>query len=358
MARGVGRRRWIAGIVMVLVAASGAAAGCALDDTAITQVVPGDDASLFDAGANEASSDGPSSDGPSCVAKTCDNFPSDCHPALSDGCGKTIDCTNACPSGQACVADGGTGVGFFCNGPPVCNDAGEPGNSCGVLTNPGNGLQTNCGGCDAGNACTSSTCGCAGTTCTGSELCCQSASGTPSCNDNNTACCARRGCSSDRTQCSPTYSNNCGGTLNCQVPSNCIGGQVCDTTNSQCCTVTTTCGTNCNTDITTNCNTSLHCGACSTGACLGTTCCLTLTCGGVCCSPLQTECNGTICCTPDPLGTTCGGKCGTTNDNCGVATNCGNCADGDDCFGTTCTCGSTTCNAGQKCHRSPDHCTP
>lgn len=345
---------WIAGAILFIVGASAAAAGCGLDDTGITAIGVTTDASLIDVPVtSDAGEDADS--GPVCNAKTCNSYPSDCHPALDDGCGKTIDCSTACPGGQACVPDAGAGVdaGFFCNGPPECHDAGAPGGNCGTLTNPGNGLTTACGTCaNAGYTCDTNTCGCAGTTC--GAQCCQTASGTPNCNASNNTCCKLKTCGSDYGGfCNAASDNGCGNTIDCS--GNCGGGKVCDTTaaGGTCCTVTTTCGTACNTTLTTNCHTSLSCGACSTGTCDNThNCCTNTVCGGTCCTAGQV-CNGTVCCTRDAMGTTCGGKCGTVSDNCGVATSCGACTDGETCFGSVaCPCASASCNPGQVCHIS------
>ncbi len=339
---------------------SSIAFGCGLDDTAITQLGIGSDATITIDGASSDAKD----ETPPCAAKTCDSYPSDCHASLPDGCGKTIDCSAACPSGQACVADAGAGIdaGFFCNGPPLCKDAGAPGGNCNTLTNPGNGLTTNCGNCmDTGFTCASNTCGCnGGTTCTGGTLCCITSSGTPNCNDTNSACCARKTCSVNYAgTCSPTNSDGCGGNISC---SGACGAQVCDGTNDMCCTAesnATACSNAnaCNTNVMNNCHQTVPCGACASGTCANNhTCCSTVVCNGLCCTSGQV-CFSNSCCTPNSMAMTCGAGCGNpVVNNCGQNVNCGTCSDGQVCEAATCPCGSgggqVTCNQNQTCHIS------
>ncbi|MGH7283727.1 MAG: hypothetical protein ACRELY_19550 [Polyangiaceae bacterium] len=258
--------------------------GDACDDAGIV------DASL-DAGADVGADDG----SVACVAKSCDSYPGDCHSALDDGCGHTIDCASACPPGQVCVIDAGADAAlFFCNGPPICHDAGAPGGNCGTLTNPGNGLTTACGTCGgAGFTCTANICGCAANRCTGAAACCSGA--TPDCTADAGACCKKKTCASNYAgKCSSTADNGCGSTLDCSA--NCNFAEVCDLDSS-------------------------------------------------------------TCCSEQGTGQTCSQKCGTVIDNCDKAVNCGSCGNNDVCYGSSnCACGSATCTPGQECKRGPDQC--
>ena len=363
--RGVGRHRWILGIALGLVLCGGTVmAGCALDDSAVTAVGGGGgDGSVFDGGTQDATSDAPT-----CIPKTCANYPSDCHPSLANGCGTTIDCSAACPGGQDCITDAGpdAAAAFFCNGPPVCMDAGAPGGNCNTLTNPGTGQTTNCGSCtDPGFACVSNVCECSGATCNGGALCCASGSGTPDCNDSNNACCKRKTCAADYAGfCNSASDDGCG-TSNLNCSANCGGGKVCDTSNSTCCTresVATACGMKCNTNVQDNCHMTDTCPAsCSNGyTCSGTncTCSSGKTCGSNCCGSASDVCfPSTTCCSPESMSTTCGGGCGNpVPNNCGQNVDCGGCSDGQICKAPGgCTCTGTngnnnTCNQGQTCH--------
>ncbi|MEO8878756.1 MAG: hypothetical protein ABI461_24410, partial [Polyangiaceae bacterium] len=99
--------------------------GCGIDDSAVT-ALDAMDGSLVDGFTNGEASVGPSDSGTPdvyvCPAETCANYPSVCRTGLDNGCGSTIDCTNACPAGQKCITASGT-----CDGPPICLDAGAPG---------------------------------------------------------------------------------------------------------------------------------------------------------------------------------------------------------------------------------------
>ena len=73
----------------------------------------------------------------------------------ANGCGGSLNCSAACPSGQTC---GGGGVSGVCGAPPpagcvpaVCRPA-SGGQYCGTIGD-GCGGTLNCGACDAGNTC-------------------------------------------------------------------------------------------------------------------------------------------------------------------------------------------------------------
>ncbi len=325
--------------------------GCGLDDSAVDQIGTSDgstDTSFVEEG-------GPIGDGGAdvvvCDPETCNNFPSVCRSGIDNGCGGTVDCTNACPAGHACIKDSGT-----CDGPPVCRDAGSPGGNCGEIVNPGNGLDASCGTCGGNYTCTSSACDCIGSPCgAGGATCCQSSSGTPNCNNTNGTCCKLKTCAVDYAGfCNPVSDNACGGNLNCS--SNCTGGTQCGTTGYVCdtpltCTNQDNPGGSCGI-LTTTHGVQTNCGTCNNAyMCTNNICgCTNNTCNGTCCTSTQTECQGTTCCTPDPTSTTCNNKCGTVNDNCGIPTNCGSCDTGDVCFGSgTCDCHGQTCNPGDEC---------
>lgn len=323
------RARQRAKLFVLLLGASAAMlfAACGLDDSAITQISSGVDGSIIDTGtvtpvgeAGKPIVDSGEPDVFVCTPETCTSYPSVCRPGLANGCGGDIDCTNACPSGQACISDSGT-----CDGPPVCLDAGAPGGNCGTLTNPGNGLTAACGSCTNGYGCTSSACTCAGTTCgAGGATCCVTASATPSCNTTSGTCCKKKTCAVDYANtCNSTNDDGCGGNLDCS--GSCGSGTTCDTTNHTCCSPETTaaaCGNNCSTTVQNNCHKSVTCGATcaiTNETCSGTTCsCPNTTCNSACCTSGQV-CNDNACCTKTCAAYACGA---TSSDGCGGSCSC------------------------------------
>lgn len=151
-----------------------------------------------------------------CTKKTCAaNFAGTCGNSNNDGCGSTVDCTNACAGGTACAPD------KVCDTPPTCTNKGMPGGSCGMLTST-HGIAVDCMGCSNGYACSAAhVCACpAGqVTCNSNSLCCGAGQ---VCNAN--ACCTP---DSNTTTCDGkcgTVTNNCGQLIAC---GDCDGGDVC-----------------------------------------------------------------------------------------------------------------------------------
>jgi hypothetical protein len=159
---------------------------------------------------------------------------------------------------------------------PLCNVAATcaaRGANCGTITDPVCGAIT-CGGCAAGQ------------TCTTASVCC-----TPT-------TCAARGATCG------TISNGCGGSLNC---GSCGGATpTCSSANVCVCVPTTAAcaGRNCGTAVN-NCGQTISCGTCGSGQ----------TCGG----------GGTanVCGSPCVRRTCAAGSCGLFLDGCGHTMNCG-----------------------------------
>ena len=327
--------------------------GCGLDDSAVVAIESldgGGDGTILGSDGGPIGDDS-GADVIVCTPETCANYPSVCKAGLANGCGATIDCTAACPSGQACIAASGT-----CDGPPVCRDAGAAGGNCGEIINPGNLLDASCGNCaNPGYTCVSSACTCAvgGTVC--GANCCNG--GSPNCNSTNNTCCLKNTMCVANT-CSATNADNCGGNFDCS--NNCGSGTSCGT--DKVCAVPPTCtnkgnpGGNCGT-VTGTHGLTIDCGTCGGGAtCSGTTCTCASGkfCNVTCCGSSSNVCDlGNNCCAPDPTSATCSHKCGNVADNCGQNVACGTCGEGDVCEGSAqCACGGSglKCNPGQTCH--------
>lgn len=187
-----------------------------------------------------------------------------------------------------------------------------------------------------------------------------------------TACPSGRVCGS--------YSNGCGGTINCGT---CSTG-TCDASSNTCkCTPATTCaaGHVCGTDPD-GCGGTVPCGTCGSGLTCNTTSntcvstCTPLTscpageCGNIdngcgtgtltcpSCPSVET-CNASHACVCSPL-TACptGKNCGSYPDGCGGSISCGTCGSGFTCNGSnTCVCVPlTACPTGKTCGSYPDGC--
>jgi hypothetical protein len=129
-----------------------------------------------------------------------------------------------------------------------------------------------------------------------------------------------------------TWSDACGGTLNCGI---CSTSQTCQ--NGTCVCTPTTCaalGKNCGT-WSDGCSGTLNCGSCAApNSCQG----------GVCtCMPITSCPTGRI--------------CGPWPNGCGVDLNCGTCVAPQTCQNGTCVCTPTTCAAlGKNCGSWSDGC--
>jgi len=259
--------------------------------------------------------------GQTCVANKCGvQPPSDggtgmcqpltCNPknvnlcgTVSDGCGKTMNCT--CPMGQQCY-------GGVCGTlPPECDGAdGGAGSKCGQVPNACGSGNVNCGGCEGTTTCTGGTC----TTCT-----------PPTC---GSVTCGQ-------------VSNGCGPKVTCGT---CGSGEQCY--DGGCCTPST-CADAVDAGLVTGCDpVNLGCGEqkvcapCATGdVCRSNSCCTPLTCAGAIDAGLVTGCNAV------DLG-------------CGVQRSCQSCQAGEICQGDKCvqctpkTCadfGNTGCNHDDGC---------
>lgn len=102
---------------------------------------------------------GPSDCAPSaCIPKTCADYPDDCQSSLSDGCGGTLDCSNACASPQVCS----TGEKRCCT-PKTCAELKEADPTfCGLAADGCTDVPLDC----------SNTCG-SGEVCAPSRQCCK-----------------------------------------------------------------------------------------------------------------------------------------------------------------------------------------
>lgn len=333
-----GRRsspRWLVLVACLGPVFGALAAGCGLDDTAVAVLgedTSGNDASLVDTGTPVGDS-GPADTGPVCTPKTCAAYASDCRSSLPDDCGGTIDCSGTCPSGQACVGDAGAGTpgGAYCNGPPVCLDAGAVGGNCGTLTNAGTGQTTTCSPStctNTGYTCNSNVCTCAagGTVC--GAVCCSGA--TPNCNATNTACCKKKTCAVDYPgQCANNADDGCGGMLDCS--NNCLASTFCGPTNKKCgpkptCTNMGKPGGACGTITDGTSGLIQDCGGCGNGyACVSNVCTCVPQCDGYTCNG-NDGCGGTCGCTKNPGYDSC--YAATNHCDCDNGGACGACAPG------------------------------
>jgi hypothetical protein len=233
----------------------------------------------------------PPSDGGTgtCQPLTCNPKNVNLCGTVSDGCGKTLDCT--CPMGQQCY-------GGVCGTlPPECKGAdGGAGSVCGSVPNACGSGNVNCGGCTGTTTCTGGTC----TSCT-----------PPTCG--STTC--------------GEVSNGCGPKVSCGT---CGSGEQCY--DGGCCTPST-CADKIDAGVVNGCDpVDLGCGVakicspCAGGeVCKSNVCCTPLTCAGAADAGLVTGCN------PVDLG-------------CGVMQSCEQCPPGEVCQNNTCvTCTPKTC---------------
>ncbi len=330
--------RWLALFGCLGLLFGALAAGCGLDDSAVTvgQDSFGKDASFVDSGTDTSIGDSGTPDtGPTCTPKTCAAFPGDCHTAIDDGCGGKVDCSAICPGGQACVGDGGAGAaGAYCNGPPVCADAGAVGGNCGTLTNAGTGQTTTCvpSTCtNTGYTCNSNVCTCAagGTVC--GAVCCSD--GTPNCNATNTACCKKKTCAGDYVgKCANNADDGCAGTLDCSNNCDATADLFCG--KNQVCAAKPACpnkgnvGGACGTITDTVSGLSIDCGVCRSGYSCGA--------NNVC------TCDGYKCGQDNGSSNKCGCTTHSGYDYCYTATSHCDCDNGDAC---------SACDPGFKqCH--------
>lgn len=303
-------------------------------------------------------------------AGNCDQGWADCNGDPSDGCEQDIaadpnhcgSCTTVCSTANGLPACQSGSCSIGCKS-GFGNCDGKVGNGCEIDLNTD---AKHCGKCstvcstnNASSICSGGKCqlsckadfdDCDGNTGNGCETdlksdnqhcgnCSTSCSGGKTCQDksckcgasevdyNGTCCTPETDASACGNKCNTSVTNNCGQSVSC---GNCGGKDVCTSSNT-CCTPQSdaaACGNKCNTSVTNNCGQSVSCGNCG---------------GGDVCTGSNT------CCTPKTCASS---QCGSIGDGCGNTLDCGSCGGSETCNKNTCVCDSTH----HSCGTSPLQC--
>jgi len=277
------RWTWVALVVLgLLTGCESETAGTKTADGGTTDRDPatvggGHDANVGSNGDVNPSTTDSAVDSGACVRKTCSELKATCGDAVPDGCGGTLDCSDAgpaCALPESCGGDRGNPYG--CGGcqPLPASDACEiEGAECGYLGQCG--METDCGECTGDDKCVNNKCVCV----PNPDACGNRACGAQSdgcgkdvpCGPTNGTC-SQGDCSSDQTQCvCPPRDEACSGqTGSYTAPNGCSYdcSRVCGATENAAVCEGAECGTARN-----ECGEVVNCGP-NHGACAGGQSCI------------------------------------------------------------------------------------